>query len=511
MKNEILKNKSYLLLSFITSIYILIPHLLYGRNTKILLFFVFLFFLLSKINRLVFGLFSFIIMIFNILFIHVYFHWGGAFGHNVVVRIETAQMSPSDEIFEYLKNYLSMVDALMIVYLLVGMYLIYKLFKYEHSLRKIKLLALVIFPILLIFIIVYRDPFVKVAPFNYVYKYIEAGKWKEIVQKRKEYLHKYKNTTEVQNIDYDKILIILGESASKSHMSLYGYSLKTTPFFDSLKQKKGFYRFNAISPANQTLYAVTSELTDANVTNFYDNFVHSISIVTKFKNYGFDTYWLSNQSTHGGVESYIVSIANEANHIKILNHINWKSLTKLDDKLIEYYNTIKPKQQKEAYFFHLLGSHVDYIQRIDKKHVLFEKPKDIIEEYDNSIFYTDYILNNILNRFKNEKILFVYFSDHGEVVSLKKHGHNFSPSYKDEYDIPFIIYSSIDNKKLNKLYELNKNKVFNLESLPNMIDYILGINDDLSKISTKKDILLMEPRDKLELRNNNYDSLLYYK
>jgi len=161
------------------------------------------------------------------------------------------------------------------------------------------------------------------------------------------------------------------------------------------------------------------------------------------------------------------------------------------------------------YLIHLIGSHSKYTTRYPKNITLFKNTTTIQEEYDNSIFYTDYILKNIFyyfkNKFQNKKILFVYISDHGEVVNKDKNGHGFLPPFKDEYEAPFILYRTIKNNRINELYQSNKKGYFNLENLNYIVEYISGMRNN-ARISYSNKVFALEPKYIF-----NYDKLDFYK
>jgi hypothetical protein len=88
-----------------------------------------------------------------------------------------------------------------------------------------------------------------------------------------------------------------------------------------------------------------------------------------------------------------------------------------------------------------------------------------VDRYDNSIHYTDYILSKLYEHFKGKKLLMLYFSDHGEIVK-KGGGHGFNPPFRDEYDVPFLLLSTIENPYLEKMKMDNEKKRFNLDDFP---------------------------------------------
>lgn len=297
----------------------------------------------------------------------------------------------------------------------------------------------------------------------------------------------------------------MGEAVNKKHMGVYDYNISTTPFLSNLLQQKNSFKFDVIAPTNQTRFSVPIALTDATVKHFYD-FITSKSIISDLKEYGYKTYWLSNQFVVGKHETYISSIASEADYIKISNskYLYGMSGVKFDIVLLDYLKQINlNNNDKEVYFFHLLGSHTQYSKRYPAAHALFSNPKNIIEEYGNTIFYTDHIINEIYNKFKDKKLLLLYLSDHGEVVNIKKNGHgNFRP-YQDEYDIPLIIHSSEHNEKLLKLKIENEKHLFNMEDFNHIVQYLTGIDNNITEISHNPKVFTVEPINIIDYRELN--------
>ncbi|HIC13014.1 MAG TPA: phosphoethanolamine transferase [Sulfurimonas sp.] len=310
-------------------------------------------------------------------------------------------------------------------------------------------------------------------PLNFITYYFISSQTSEAISKRKELLlkEKYLKATQCEYI-YDTILIIQGESANKHHMSVYNYSIDTTPFLNTLSHSSNFYKYDIIAPSNQTRFSVPMMFTDADIHSWYEKYSNSVSLITKLKRCGFQTHWISTQSKTGRHEDAITSIAQEADDVVFLAN------TALQDEIILQHvqNRDTKLTTKQAYIFHISGSHFRYSSRY-KDHKLYNNASTIVQEYDNSIFSTDFLLGEILKSFsKNKKTLFVYFSDHGEVVSPDKAGHGYYPSYKDEFDIPFIMYSGIVNPRLR--FNENNQKRLNGESINHILEYVIGITQD---------------------------------
>ncbi len=501
---ELSRNKKYLIISLIISLYVFIPTYTILIRPKYILLMILstvLLFLISKINKKIFLLVSLAILIINSILLHIILHWSRK-EIDIYGRIDVAAISPILESIEYLMTHLNMFDVFIFIYFIIGLYLIYRLYiQLKHPYSIIKITAI----ILSILILVNIDHLTKIYPYNFINRYLNVPYADQIV-KRQDYIHDFKNNTPTINKDlyYNKIIIILGESVNKNHMDIYGYNKKTTPFLAQLIKQEQSFKYNVIAPTNQTRFSVPIILTSATVKR-YDDFYKSKSLVSTFREYGYKTYWLSNQAK-GGTDGAVVSIAKEADYTKIKN-LFWSQGT-TDSILLKLLDKVYTEtSNKEVYFFHLMGSHFRYKSRYDKNHTLFKKTNNIIEEYDNTIFFSDYILSQIYNKFKpNSKVLFIYISDHGELVTLDKCDHGLSPAYQDEYKIPFIIHSSVFNQRLAILKNLNKNRLINMESFNHVVRYLVGIDDNLTKISYNKNILVLSPENIF-----NYDDLIKLK
>ncbi len=90
--------------------------------------------------------------------------------------------------------------------------------------------------------------------------------------------------------------------------------------------------------------------------------------------------------------------------------------------------------------------------------------KELINAYDNTILYTDYILATLIDELKEldgySSTMF-YVSDHGESLGEKNlymHGIPMSIAPKEQIEIPFIVWASDDsvvfkeNKMLSQYY-----------------------------------------------------------
>jgi len=469
---EISNNKYYFILALMISVYVYLPDVVYlptflawmGWCASVILLF-----LVSGFSISLFIFMSIVVLLSNILTLHVWYHWGPLELPDIIQLII---LSPHREAKEYMETYIGYFEIFILVYVLFGLFTLFVL-KKVYKKNKIKKYFFILFILTFCLISLIKNPFHYLYPYNLPTKVLQAIKLNDKALVREKFLKTHKMLLKDKKTLYDKIFIVIGESANRNHFGVYGYSRNTTPFFSKLVNNKNFYLFNnVIAPANQTNYAVPTDLSECKAKHF-NKFYHSFSLVSLFNSLGYETYWISNQSKNGKADSNIATIANEAN-ITYYNSISW-SIGKFDEELIPILNKYQKLNKKQVFFIHLIGSHVRYKDRYPSNRALIKNSKSLVDEYDNSIYYTDYVLSQIFNIARtNKNFLFVYFSDHSEHVGTKAgHGFAYPRTHKDEYQIPFVVYSSIKNPKLIKLKKFNEQYIINLENLYNIVDYLI--------------------------------------
>ncbi len=284
----------------------------------------------------------------------------------------------------------------------------------------------------------------------------------------------------VSNFKEQLFVLIIGESASRNHMSLYNYRKETNP---KLKKRNDVIVFdNVVSPYSNTIETVMSMITESNLENKLP-FHKSKDLIDVFHSAGFKTYWISNQPPLGWAENLISSIgakADKSKFVNILNNSSYESDLKssLDEKLFEpFSNALNDKASKKFIILHLMGSHLLYNKRYPEKFNVFKgeiEKHQMIAEYDNSILYNDFVIDSLFNMIKLNSIKYtkqitsaIYLSDHGENVydELDLLGHHVIETFpKSNVEIPFLVWLSSSFKisasvKVN-IIEANIHKPF---------------------------------------------------
>ena len=319
-------------------------------------------------------------------------------------------------------------------------------------------------------------------------------------------------------------VILLGESTSSCHMSLYGYFRETTPLMDAVKDDLFVYT-DVITPDNHTFAAMQKILTFANHEN-PEYYRQKPSVMEMFKTAGFHTYWVSNHALltkWGG--SYGV-IAAEAEHLYDLNPLKATDevvLPALDEIL---HDSI---QGNKIIFIHLMGNHHAYNCRYPKEYNYFNykergdltadfrtaSMKKTIDEYDNSIRFGDFIFADVMEQLKayQSSSYLLFFSDHGEEVhdTREAAGHFMTNVYPCQTQIPFVFWCSDAYKESMPEIVFDTTRPYSIENVIHSLSTLSGFRykdyqPDKSIFSTEYKV-----PEKRMVGNEDYDREIIHK
>ena len=205
-------------------------------------------------------------------------------------------------------------------------------------------------------------------------------------------------------------------------------------------------------------------------------FTHKFSIFKLAKENHFSTAFITAQSVDSFKYIYSLISLKDIDIFKTPKEIlNGNRFSTLDD--IALLSQIKQFNLKIPHLLVLQmnGSHFPYSTKSSKPFKHFKN------EYDNSIVYTDFVLNSIYDYIKTqENILptFIFFvSDHGELIGEYGHrGHG--RLEKEVYEVPFIFYSTKKDKTIDHF--LKYQLISSQNDITKMIYYLLGYNNHLT-------------------------------
>ncbi|CAA7197513.1 phosphoethanolamine--lipid A transferase EptA [Chryseobacterium potabilaquae] len=289
------------------------------------------------------------------------------------------------------------------------------------------------------------------------------------------YIHNYKKNEKeillpnatIKNREKSIVVLVIGESARSQNFSLYGYKKDTNPL---LSKEQNLYHFNATSCATYTTAGVKCILEHSNTDKLYEILPNYL-----FRN-NVEVIW---RTTNWGEPP--VHISNYQNKENLLAHCK-DERCQYDEILLRGLKEqiLASKKNKILIVLHTSTSHgPTYSKKYPSRFEIF-KPvcnsvelnnctqEELINAYDNTIVYTDYLLSSIiedLKQLKDYKSTMLFVSDHGESLGEKNlymHGVPLSIAPKEQYEIPFIVWISDNSTQLkpNKDQVLSQNNVF---------------------------------------------------
>lgn len=227
------------------------------------------------------------------------------------------------------------------------------------------------------------------------------------------------------------IIVIIGESFSKSHSSLYGYNKLTNPLLSSLPKDR-FYVFKNVESADtHTVPAIKQMLTTYDMTKpSVQEWYEYLTMFDISKTLGYSTIWISNQSKVGLFDNVVTRLAELADN-QVWIGVESAGVYKkdLDGNLIptigNYVDSCGVNNSRHIFFIHLMGSHPSYSSRYSKEYAIFsaedypdalDKQKKTLSDYDNSIVYNDYVVRSIIDTVALMDCVVLYTSDHGQDI-----------------------------------------------------------------------------------------------
>jgi glucan phosphoethanolaminetransferase (alkaline phosphatase superfamily) len=181
------------------------------------------------------------------------------------------------------------------------------------------------------------------------------------------------------------------------------------------------------------------------------------SIMAAFKEAGFYTAWISNQyDANKSVTSefHMLDVDTTIFTNRLISGDKSFMMPGLYDELLvaPLTNLINTTSKDLFIVIHTMGSHWKYKLRFPSEYNIFKSDKDsddaeneLIDDYDNSILYTDYILDMLINKLKATRAVtsLVYVADHGENLNDNANGlmyHSATPTLYTAH-VPLFIWT----------------------------------------------------------------------
>ena len=330
------------------------------------------------------------------------------------------------------------------------------------------------------------------------------------------------------------IILIIGESYIKSHSQVYGYGLPTTPNLKREEDNGNLFVFNnVVSPFNGTS-PVLKNLFCCNSIAEGEKWYKSPFFPTCFKRSGYTINYWDNQRVTKSQGTWDFSM-NSFLFDKRLCQIAYSEAAPegfpYDDQLISDFERSGKKKDGKYVFdiFHLWGQHVDASERYPHGQFSRFSAKDIrnnapymtegkkqdIANYDNATYYNDYVINHIINLYRDKNTVVVYFSDHGEEIYDYRDSKGRVEAatgqeknwLKYQFEVPFVIWCSDKYKALHpdivRRIKASLNRPFMTDNTCHLLFDLAGLKTIYYR--AERDLISPKFKPSKRIVNNNTD------
>lgn len=497
-------------------------------NSRIAWFLVLLAFAYAHRNLLAHRLILLIFLISGGMDIAYATTFGGVF---TTATFEALALTDPHEAGEFLEAYGKLSNILIITgYVLLSCLFIWKTRVYKAETRTQKILIGLGF---IVFVIVGQRIFIMQKYHDSIPGFMGTGlayfhgtgDVQEEINARKIMVANHASSATASNPDSKQTyIIVIGESLTRNHMGLYGYKRETTPVFSAMQSELLIFN-NTISSHAQTQPSLRNALTQSNTQNKIA-LQDALSLVDLANKAGFKTWWISNQQPLRATLSAIASSASVVNFIS--NDFHGVENKRFDGFMLPYVEkALADSSGKKLIFIHMMGSHLQYANRYPEEFNIFTDDNvksfttppsaraiNYINQYDNSIRYTDSFAGGVFNMLKQQSGInaALFFADHGEEVyqDMDFLGHGPDNPSHNMFEIPLLVWTSMDYKtqRPNTVQTMRSHLTapFMLDDLYQFAGTIMGIQSDtlLPHLSPASPDYSPKPR---IVYNKNYDEV----
>jgi heptose-I-phosphate ethanolaminephosphotransferase len=260
--------------------------------------------------------------------------------------------------------------------------------------------------------------------------------------------------------DEEVHILIIGESAVRTHMGLYGYFRPTTPCLQKMASELYLFQ-DVISSHSGTIASLRDMFTFCSYED-QTHYCNRGTLIQFIQKAGFNTCWISNQCPTGYNENFASMLTKSCDVYSFLNPSQHYVFQSYDDQVLLPLKKYLSQASKPRKFVvvHLMGQHFSFANRYPQDYARFTSTLDLkgmrgvleqINEYDNATLFNDHVVSSIIELVKKSEThaSVTYLSDHG--IDLFEYSDTASQSEWDGtapmFQIPFILWLSDTFKK----------------------------------------------------------------
>lgn len=326
--------------------------------------------------------------------------------------------------------------------------------------------------------------------FNYIYAVGRYYQHQSLAKRQFVVLDNNAMTTADSHSGKKALILVVGETARAQNFSLYGYERETTPL---LAQQNIIAFQDTSSCGTATAVSLPCMFSHLERRRFdVNDAYYTQNLVDLLQTAGYNLLWRENDDGCKGVCKRIP--AEDMVEIGGSRHCFGDFCR--DEVLLEGLdNKLKNLKQNTVIILHTMGSHgPTYYKRYPDSFKKFTPAcetadlqnctrQQIINTYDNTILYTDYVISSVIDTLKRHSDIesgMIYISDHGESLgenNIYLHGLPYRIAPQEQKKIPFLLWMSEKLKKHERFDEscLRRHAAQDAYSHDNLFHSVLGL------------------------------------
>lgn len=250
-------------------------------------------------------------------------------------------------------------------------------------------------------------------------------------------------------------IAVIGETSRADNWQLFGYPRFTTPLLCSLPKCNMAVYGKTLSESNTTHKSVPLLLSTLSAKDFADSLQYTRSVISIFKEAGYNTAYITTQARNGSYIDYFASEADTTIYLREpIPGVIDKSVH--DMALLAPLDSLLSRQDTKLFVvLHQYGSHFNYVDRYPRDEAFFIPdiaPEasiayrgQLVNAYDNSIRQTDALLYSVIERLDSINCCgaMIYTADHGEDIYDDRRARFLHASPTPTYyqlHVPMLLY-----------------------------------------------------------------------
>jgi KDO II ethanolaminephosphotransferase len=253
-------------------------------------------------------------------------------------------------------------------------------------------------------------------------------------------------------LDNTYVVFVIGETTRWDHMGILGYDRDTTP---KLSKEKNLVAFRGESCDTATKLSLRCMFVREGGTDEGPaRTLKEQNVFSVLKELGFSSELFAMQS-----EVWFYNNTN-ADNFAFREQIGSEKENQgksVDDMLLvpELKKSLdRHPDGKHLVVLHTKGSHYLYSQRYPREFARYQpecmgvddtcSKAMLVNAFDNSVLYTDTVLDSVFDQLRDKKAIVFYAADHGESISENMHLHG-TPRHMappEQFRVPMIVWAS---------------------------------------------------------------------